>query len=153
MAVFLTAMAAITVIDVAGRYLFNAPLKGGYEIVQYLMALTVCAALPLASRSESHLTVSLVTGRFRGALRRVHRFVILMVSAAALALIAWRMMAQAAVLERTGAQSGSLRLPLAPIAEAMAWLGWLSVAVVVVLMLRAAAGLDREAEGARGSLE
>ena len=40
MATFLLAMALITAIDVVGRYFFSAPLPGGYEIVQYLMALS-----------------------------------------------------------------------------------------------------------------
>jgi hypothetical protein len=53
----LIAMTGVTVIDVAGRYLFGAPLQGGYEISELMMGLTVFAALPLATRAEGHLAI------------------------------------------------------------------------------------------------
>ena len=149
----LAAMTVITVIDVTGRYVFNAPLTGGYELSELLMALTVFAALPLATRADSHLTVSLLTDRLRGGARRLHRAVILALSAAALAFIAWRMGVQADTLVRSGGATGSLQLPLWPLARAMAVLAWAACAVAVVLLLRAAAGLDRDAPEGRRSVE
>lgn len=153
MAAFLLAMALITVIDVVGRYFLNAPLPGGYEIVQYLMALSVFAALPLATRAESHLTVSLFVDRLGGRPRRIHRFIVLAISALALAFLAWRMGVQSQVLARTGAASGSLRLPLAPIAWTMTGLAWLSVSVIAVLMLRALLGIEEATDTRREGLE
>jgi TRAP-type C4-dicarboxylate transport system permease small subunit len=149
----LAAMAVVTVIDVAGRYLFNAPLKGGYEISEMMMALTVFAALPLATRADSHLTVGLLTDRLHGWPRRIHRVVILAISAAALAFIAWRMGIQADILTRSGGASGSLQLPLWPLARVMSWLGWFSCAVALVLLARAALGLDRDAQTGRRIVE
>lgn len=153
MAAFLLAMAVITAIDVVGRYFLNAPLPGGYEIVQYLMALSVFAALPLATRAESHLTVSLFVDRLQGRPQRIHRFIVLAISALALAFLAWRMGIQAQVLARTGAASGSLGIPLAPIAWAMTGLAWLSVAVIAVLMMRAILGHEEHAPARREPLE
>ncbi len=135
MATFLLAMASITAIDVAGRYLFGAPLPGGYEIVQYLMALAVFAALPLATRAEGHLTIDLFTTRIPQRFRNAHRAMVLLFSALALGLIAWRMTAQASVLHSSEAVSGSLGLPLAPIAYAMSALGWLSLLICLILLV------------------
>ena len=149
----LIAMTGVTVIDVAGRYFFGAPLQGGYEISELLMGLTVFASLPLATRAESHLAIGLLTDRLRGQARRVHRIVILVVTLGSLAFIAWRMGVQADILARSEAASGSLQLPLWPVARAMSWLAWLATAVAAVLTLRALAGLDRDAHAARGSLE
>ena len=149
----LIAMTGITVVDVAGRYFLNAPLKGGYEISEMMMGLTVFAALPLATRAESHLTVGLLTERLAGNARRVHRIVILIVTVGALAFIAWRMGVQADILARSQAASGSLQLPLWPVARAMSVLGWLACAVSAVLTARALMGLDRDAHAAKGSLE
>lgn len=137
MAIFLLSMALITVIDVVGRYLLNAPLTGGYEIVQYLMALSVFASLPLATRAENHLTVSLVTDQLTGWARRGHRIVILIVSALSLAFITWRLAEQAAALASRGTLSGSLGLPLAPIAWTMTVLAGLAVLVACALLARA----------------
>jgi TRAP-type C4-dicarboxylate transport system permease small subunit len=149
----LIAMTGVTVIDVAGRYFFGAPLQGGYEISELLMGLTVFASLPLATRAESHLAIGLLTDRLRGGARRAHRVVILIVTLGALVFIAWRMGVQASILARSEAASGSLQLPLWPVAMVMSWLAWLAAAVAAVLTLRALAGLDRDAHAARGSLE
>ncbi len=140
MAVFLLSMAIITVIDVIGRYFLNAPLPGGYELVQYLMALSVFAALPLSTRSQSHLTVSLLVDGLTGRAKRIHHIAILLISAMALAFLAWRMGVQAQVLTRSDAVSGSLGLPLPPVAWAMTGLAWLAVVVAVMLVLRAVLG-------------
>ncbi|MDX5401785.1 MAG: TRAP transporter small permease [Rhodobacterales bacterium] len=142
MAAFLLAMALITGADVVGRYFLNAPIPGGYEIVQYLMALSVFAALPLATRADGHLTISLFTDRLQGRRKRVHRVVVLLVSSMTLAFLAWRMGEQAAVLARRQMTSGSLGLPLAPIAWTMTALAWLSVVVSVALIIEAVTGRE-----------
>ncbi len=149
----LLAMVAVTVIDVAGRYFFNAPLSGGYEISEILMGLTVFSALPLASRVESHLAIGLLTDGLQGNARRWHRICILFISALALGYIGWRMTVQAMIVKGSMASTGSLQIPLWPVASSMAVLGWLSCLVTVVLLARALAGLDRDAHAARGALE
>ena len=149
----LVAMTGVTVIDVAGRYLFGARLQGGYEISELLMGLTVFAALPLATRAEGHLAIGLLTDRLHGRTRRVYRMVIVLVTAGSLAFIAWRMGVQAQILHRGEAATGSLQLPLWPLAAVMAALAWLSVVVAVGLVVRMLLGLNRDAHAAKGSLE
>ncbi|MGE3246161.1 MAG: TRAP transporter small permease, partial [Beijerinckiaceae bacterium] len=73
MAIVMFAMMVVTTVDVIGRYLFNAPIPGGFEIVQYLMAFIVFAALPLTTASNSHLSVSLLSGKLGPGGLRVHR--------------------------------------------------------------------------------
>jgi TRAP-type C4-dicarboxylate transport system permease small subunit len=149
----LLAMVAVTVIDVAGRYFFNAPLSGGYEMSELLMGLTVFAALPLASRAESHLAIGLLTDRLTGNARRWHRIVILFISALGLGFIGWRMGVQAMIVKGSMASTGSLQIPLWPGAAVMSALGWLSCIVTTALLVRALAGFDRDAHAAKGSLE
>lgn len=149
----LIAMVAITVVDVAGRYFLGAPLRGGYEISELLMGMTVFASLPLASRFENHLTIGLLTDRLQGAPRRWHRIAILAISAGSLAYIGWRMSVQTGIMRNSGATTGSLYIPIWPFAGFMAAMGWLSCLVTTVLLVRALAGLDRDAHAARGSLE
>ncbi len=149
----LITMTAVTVIDVAGRYLFDMPLQGGFELSELLMGLTVFAALPLATRADGHLAIGLLTDRLRGRARRGHRIVILAVTAGSLAFIAWRMGVQAQILHRGEAATGSLQLPLWPMAGVMSGLAWLATLVAVAMLVRALAGLDREAPATRGTLE
>ena len=131
MATFLFVMMTITAVDVVGRYLFGIPVPGGFEIVQYLMALVVFASLPLTTAADSHLAVTLIPPRETGRFGYLHRIAIRAISALALAVIAWRMGDQAFLLDRAQQISGFLQLPLGPIAWAMAGLA----AVAFVLML------------------
>jgi TRAP-type C4-dicarboxylate transport system permease small subunit len=132
MAILLFAMMTITAADVIGRYLFNAPVPGGFEIVQYLMAIVIFASLPLTTAAERHLTVSVLENRFRGITRHIYRIVMLLISLIALGVIAWRMGVQAEVLGRSQQVSGFLQLPLAPIAWTMTALAALAALVAAV---------------------
>ena len=61
-AIVLFLMMTITAVDVVGRYFFNKPLAGGFEITEIGLALLIYCALPLVSaRREldiSHLSCS-----------------------------------------------------------------------------------------------
>jgi TRAP-type C4-dicarboxylate transport system permease small subunit len=132
MAILLFVMMTITAIDVIGRYLLNTPVPGGFEIVQYLMAIVIFASLPLTTAAERHLAVSVLENRFRGITRYIYRIVMLLISLIALAVIAWRMGVQAEVLGRSRQVSGFLQLPLAPIAWTMTALAALAALVAAV---------------------
>jgi TRAP-type C4-dicarboxylate transport system permease small subunit len=140
MAILLFAMMTITAADVIGRYLFNAPVPGGFEIVQYLMAIVIFASLPLTTAAERHLTVSVLENRFRGITRHIYRIVMLLISLIALGVIAWRMGVQAEVLGRSQQVSGFLQLPLAPIAWTMTALAALAALVAAVKLAAALIG-------------
>lgn len=142
MAIVMFAMMTITAADVAGRYLFNYPVHGGFEIVQYLMAFIVFASLPLVSATGSHLSVSMFEGRLRGRALRIHRVYTLLFSLAGLVVLAWRMGLQGQLLSQSQQVSGFLAFPLAPIAWALTVFAWLAVAVVVIMLARAFMGLD-----------
>lgn len=149
----LIAMTALTVVDVAGRYFFGAPLQGAFEISELLMGLTVFASLPLATRTESHLTIGLLTEQLQGPARRFHRIIILNVSVLSLAFIGWRMGVQTSIFHQSQISTGSLRLPIWPVAAVMSVLGWFSALVALVLTFAALTGKDAARPSARGSLE
>jgi TRAP-type C4-dicarboxylate transport system permease small subunit len=142
MATLLFAMMTITTIDVVGRYLLNAPVPGGFEIVQYLMAVVVFASLPLTTAADKHLSVSLVGDQLLGRTRGIHRVFVLTLSSVALVVIAWRMTEQALILARSQQISGFLQLPLAPIALVMSALAGLAAVVVLVKLVGAVLGRE-----------
>ena len=53
----------LTLIDVVGRYGFNAPVNGSYEITELLLAAIIFSALPLVSAKDAHITVDLIDCR------------------------------------------------------------------------------------------
>ena len=58
----LAALASVTVLDVAGRYLFNKPLFGAIEMSEFLMAILSFGGLALAELRNSHITVDFFLG-------------------------------------------------------------------------------------------
>lgn len=149
----LVAMTGLTVIDVAGRYFLGMPLQGAFEISELLMGLTVFASLPLATRSDAHLTIGLLTDRLYGRAQLVHRVTILVISFLALAFIGWRMGVQTSIFHQSQIATGSLRLPIWPVAAVMSVLGWFSALVALVLTVRALTDRDADAPAARRTLE
>ena len=56
-AVVLFAMMTITAVDVAGRYLFNRPIAGGFELTEILLAALIYCGLPLVSARREHIVI------------------------------------------------------------------------------------------------
>ncbi len=87
----LIGVVAMTGISVFGRYLFNAPIPGDYEITELACGVAIFAFFPYCQVSNANIVVEFFTGnmhpRYRKALDTVHSLVF----AAVAALIAWRL--------------------------------------------------------------
>src|SRR4249920_4144256 len=74
-AVLLFYLMALTTADVIGRYVFNWPLRGAFEITELLLLTLIFAGLPLASRADEHVTLDFIdmtlSERGRRLLRRL----------------------------------------------------------------------------------
>lgn len=55
----LLTMMFLTGADVIARYVFNAPIRGAYELIEMLMVAFVYLAMPLAVLSNSHVEVEI----------------------------------------------------------------------------------------------
>lgn len=64
-AILLAAMMLVTFADVLGRYLFNAPIFGAAEMIQFLLAGTVFSALGLVTANDQHIAVDLIAPKLR----------------------------------------------------------------------------------------
>ena len=95
LAISLFGMAAITFVDVVGRYVFSAPIPGTFEIVGLLMGVVTFTALPLITRTQGHITVDLFDGMIRGRARKVQQFSVLVGSALVMAFFAERLWSSA----------------------------------------------------------
>jgi TRAP-type C4-dicarboxylate transport system permease small subunit len=56
----LFALMLLTFVDVVGRYLFNRPLRGGFELTELLLLVLIFAGLPLVSRADEHVTMDFI---------------------------------------------------------------------------------------------
>lgn len=81
----------MTVVSVIGRYLFNAPVPGDYEITELAIGIAVFAFFPYCHLTNANIVVELFTGRMpprvREALDAVHNVTFAIVAG----LIAWRL--------------------------------------------------------------
>ena len=50
-------MMMLTAVDVAGRYLFNKPLAGGFELTEMMLAALIYCGLPLVSKRREHIVI------------------------------------------------------------------------------------------------
>lgn len=88
-AIALFLMAALTFVDVVGRY-FNAPIFGAAEMIQYLLALTVFAGMGLACVSGSHIAVDIFDNWLKRRVPAARRLLLWTCNAMAFGLIVWQ---------------------------------------------------------------
>ena len=53
-------MMALTFVDVVLRYVFNRPLRGGFELTELALLVLIFAGLPLVSHADEHVTMDFV---------------------------------------------------------------------------------------------
>ncbi len=126
----------LTFVDVLGRYVFSAPLRGSMEIIEFAMALVIFTALPSITRHRGHVSVSLIDGLFKGTAQRVKEMLCDAISAVALGLLTWRLGVQAMEDWRAGGSSVVLNLPHAPLSMALTFFAALSTLTVLGLIVR-----------------
>jgi len=116
----LFAMMTLTFADVVMRYFFNAPIKGGFEVTEMMMAVLIFAGLPLVSRKKEHVTIDAFDRFFPAAVRRVLHGVIELVCAATLLGMAWLLYRKAGSFADIGDVTQTLKFPIAPFIYLMA---------------------------------
>jgi TRAP-type C4-dicarboxylate transport system permease small subunit len=82
-------MMMLTFVDVILRYLFNRPIRGGFEITELMLLVLIFAGLPLVSHGDEHVTIDFIdrvlgAGAKRQLARAVH-----LGSAAIMFLLTW----------------------------------------------------------------
>ena len=87
----LAGVVLMTVISVLGRYLFNAPIPGDYELTELACGIAVFAFFPYCHARNGNIVVEFFTGglpaRHRTALDTLHNVVFTLV----VGLITWRL--------------------------------------------------------------
>jgi TRAP-type C4-dicarboxylate transport system permease small subunit len=130
----------LTLVDVVGRYLFNAPVPGGYELTQLLMAVLIFCALPVISWRETHITIDLLDFMVSGRTADFRQVLVNAVSAAGMGLIGWRCWIYAGELAGYGDVTEYLHISQAPIVYFIAIFSIATALLLVANMLRYATG-------------
>ena len=84
-------MMFITVIDVGGRYLFNKPLHGSYEMIGMLLVFAGPLGMALCQQEKNHISVSLVLDLLPERIRKIFTIIGLFLSLGIFSIISWKM--------------------------------------------------------------
>ena len=141
--IVILAMMLVAVLDVALRYLFNAPLSSAYEILQLGMVLVVYCGLAWCGLTGGHITVNFLGAlldhpRMRWIAALVHA-----TGAALFLLVAWRSGASALDTFASGETTNMIKAPLAPFIGAVAAGSLLYAATLAHECVQALRGTDR----------
>lgn len=112
-------MMLVTVVDVAGRYLFNKPLNGGFEMTEMMLAALIYCGLPLVSQKREHIVVDTLEPFMPAALIRVLDVLADVVCAVVLFGLGYMIYGRAVRVAEYGDTTNVLKLPLAPVAYLM----------------------------------
>ena len=125
----------VTVVNVFMRYVLVSPISGSDEIVQFLLAILIFSAFPLATLERRHFSVALIRGT-RGRWRFWSVALELLVSVAACGIVTAQLFREAQQLRSEQMATLVLDLPLAPLNYAMSALAALAFGGLIVLLVR-----------------
>lgn len=112
--VVLLLMVLLITTDVVLRYFFNSPIKGSYELVEFMMVFLVFSGLAFTQLKKSHVAVSLLTEKLSPGTNAVLSFITGVLCFGVLALVSWRGIVQAGSVYAAGTCSGVLSIPHYP---------------------------------------
>ena len=118
--VLLFCMMTVTFVDVVLRYIFNAPLRGSFEVTELMLVVLIFAALPLVSRREEHVVMDFLDRCLGPRIYRALRVLEHVVSAAVMSGMGWLLWQRASKLAAYGDTTSVLRIELAPFVYAIA---------------------------------
>jgi len=139
-AVVLFAMMMLTTADVVMRYVFNAPLRGAFELTEVMLVVLIFSGLPVVSHNNKHVTMDVIDRFLSESVRKGLAAVIHLIFSSALIGIAWLIWGKAGHLAQTGDTTADLKIPLAPFVYLMAFLIALSAVIHLIKALRREVG-------------
>jgi TRAP-type C4-dicarboxylate transport system permease small subunit len=114
--IMLLAIVVVTLLDVFGRYIFNRPLPGGFELTEIMMAVLIFVSMPVVTREDGHIKVDILDLMLPAGARFYQELLGNFVGCAMCLILAWGMWAKAQDLASYGSYSDVLKIPTSPVA-------------------------------------
>ena len=127
-------MMLITAVDVAGRYVFNKPLPGGFELTELLLAALIYCGLPLVSARREHIVIDTFDPYYSPRFKRALDMIAEVVCALTLAGVGLLIFQRAVRVAGYGDTTNVLKLPLAPIVYLMGTMIVIAAAIHLTLI-------------------
>lgn len=132
--ILLMGLMLLTCVDVVGRYFFNSPIWGGFEMTEALLATLIFMGLPLVTLRADHIDIDMLS--IPKYLERANHVAVNLICLVATAYLSYRLWLRGDQLMRAGETTLQLGVPLGYIAHAMSVLTALTaVAFLIVALL------------------
>lgn len=129
--IVLVALMTGTVADVLGRYLFNYPLLGVFDLTHFAVVIIVYMGFAYCTYFGGHAAIELLYDRLSAPIARVMDRIIHVSSAIMMGVLAWRAGVDAIQVQEFGQASQLLELPLYP----AYWVAAVGSALTALVML------------------
>jgi TRAP-type transport system small permease protein len=106
--------------DVIGRYIFNYPIPGGYELTEYLMAVIIPLSVAFCAEQKAHVGVDMVVEKLSKRTRARVEAVTLLFTLVLCAVLAWECCVAVPESYASGLVSSVLHIPAYPMVIAVA---------------------------------
>lgn len=98
-------MMFLVAVDVCLRYIFNSPIEGGYEAVEFMMAVVFCFGIAYTQRHKAHVAVNVVITRLSDRNQAIMSSLVSLISFALFALMTWQSFVKAGESMHAGEMS------------------------------------------------
>lgn len=115
-AIVLAAMMLLTVVDVVGRYFFNHPIKGTWELVGLLLVCAGTWGLGYCQMEKAHISITILLERFSKRAKLMINIMATFLGLVGFSLISWQtfLLAKKYFLLSRGNVTDTLGLPYSP---------------------------------------
>jgi len=113
-------MMLLTTGDVIGRYLFNSPIMGTFELTEFLMVCLVFCSLAYTQSQRGHVAVDILVSRFPKFVQDVFKIINYLMTLLVLILITWMSIERGFEVKAGHDCSGTLLIPVYPFVFAVA---------------------------------
>jgi TRAP-type C4-dicarboxylate transport system permease small subunit len=118
----LTAMAMVAMVftmlavvaDVLGRWIFNSPIRGTWDLVVLAFAIIVWGPMAMAAFKGSHVALTVLVDKLPRLPRLVVELIINLLSGGMLGVISWRLVMYGISQGQAITRTGVLKIPVSP---------------------------------------
>lgn len=145
-ALVLAAMMMLTVADVCGRYFFNSPIKGTWELIGLLLVFAGTLGLGYCQMKKAHIRINIVVEQFSPRVQALMLSFTHLVGLAAFSLLCWRMfmLAMRYLSTMKGYVTDTLEIPYPPFMFALSIGAGIMVLILIVDLVQSLANVLRK---------
>ena len=130
----LAAMMFLMAADVICRYFFNAPISGGLELIEYMMAIIVPLSVAYCALQNAHVSVELLVEKLPQKVQKALKFFTGGLGIIFISLISWQNYIYIGEIYNSNMTSAVLKIPAFPFVAATA-AGMSVFAIVMFIQL------------------